>query len=157
NLLGLLRYTERVTGSEEAAAIVDHVSGGIGDKRGHWYELRYFLMRWEYIFNTNQQWSLFSPGVGGWFRFPQLEMRWDDRPPGAPPAPGTRAPIVLRGLKEPDDLKDFVRWGPWRFQRYEDYFVALSLRIEEGETTEDLPTLAASTVALLACPSGHGP
>jgi len=138
NALDVLRHAQRVTGgNEEVGAIVDHVSGGLGHRKGHWYEVSYILSRWELIFNQNQGWGLFSPGVGDWYSFPQVEMRWDDRAPGKPALPGGREPVMLRGLQEPKDLKSFTRWGPWRFQRYEDYFVALDLRAYEGESDED--------------------
>src|SRR5262245_18112402 len=42
NALDVLHSAKRITGrSQEVGAIVDHVSGGIGQRKGHWYEVYY--------------------------------------------------------------------------------------------------------------------
>lgn len=136
NVLNLLYASGRVTGKDKVGAVVDQVSGGIGQGKGHWHDIYYILQRWEYVCNTPQNWRMFSPGVADWFSFVRVELRWDDRKPGAAAPQGVRKPVELMGMNEPHDLANYVRMGPWRFQRYEDYFIAMDFRVYEEETPE---------------------
>lgn len=136
NFLNGLHAAGRMTGSDEIGAVVDHLSGGIGKDKGHWHEVYYLLGRWENILSQNQNWRMFSPYVNDGVAFVRVEIRWDDHMPGSPAAAGAPPPVFLRGVNEPADLNNFVRWGPWRFQRYEDYFMGLDLRIGADETPE---------------------
>src|SRR5262245_44064046 len=94
NALNVLSSAERITGDEQVGEIVDHVAGGISAHRGHWHDIYSFLRRWESIFSHLQSWRMFSPGVGDWFSFIRVEMRWDDEAPGAAASPrATRPPV----------------------------------------------------------------
>jgi hypothetical protein len=127
----------RITGdNEDVGGVVDHVSGGLTRSKGHWFDVYRFVNRWEEIWNTNQNWRLFSPGVSDWCCLLGVELRWDDEAPGAPPAAGARPPVRLLSADEPDDLEHYVRVGPWRLRRFEQY-LALDLRAEKDETLEE--------------------
>jgi hypothetical protein len=142
NALHLLFYAEGITEKKQVGAVIDRLGGGFTQGKGHWYEAFYILKRWEGIWNTPQSWRMFSPSVGDYFSFIRVEMRWDDLGPGEKPAPGCRPPVVLKGLNEPDDFDNYVRWGPWRFQRYEDYFLGMDFHVRKGEKGERDETAA---------------
>lgn len=136
NTFNFLANAERISGDETPGKIVDHVSGGISESKGHWNDAYSILRRWESVGNCVQSWRMFSPHVGDWFSFVRVEMRWDDQRPGQPANPGSRPPVVLKAIDEPDDVYNYRRSGPWRFTRYEDFFMALDLRVRSGEETE---------------------
>jgi hypothetical protein len=134
NVLNFISDAERITGHETPGLMVEHFSGGINEKKGHWHDAYSLFNRWEQIGNCNQSWRMFSPNVGDWFSFVRVEMRWDANLPGEPAAPGARDPVALKAMGEPDDLYNYQRSGPWRFTRYEEFFMSIDFRVKDDET-----------------------
>jgi hypothetical protein len=133
NFLNLLSDTQRITQNETPGLIVDHLSGGLSEGRGHWNDVYSLARRWEQVGNCNQSWRMFSPNVGDWYSFVRVEMRWDGSAPGEPAAPGALPVVMLKAMDEPEDMYNYRRWGPWRFTRYEDSLMALNLRVADDE------------------------
>lgn len=72
-----------------------------------------------------QGWSLFAPDTVDWSCMVAVEMRWDDdpEPGGKKPPPGAEElvpePVELYSDNEPRDRRRYVRWGYYRFRKFE--------------------------------------
>jgi hypothetical protein len=107
------------------------------EEDSHAGEVYRFARRYAEFTGLNQSWCLFAPAVFDSGTFADIELRWDDEPPGAPAPPGTRRAVLLPDLNDPGDMSSYVRLGNSRLRKYESNIVVYIKR-EEGENEDEV-------------------
>jgi hypothetical protein len=119
-----------------ALMVVNRLSFDLPRDEGPALETYKLARRWGEVTAQCQSWCLFAPWVAEHWTFAELEVRWDDRLPGRPPAAGARQPLLLLNDGYPDDLTDYFRLGNSRFRKYENNVIVRVYRYPD-EPEED--------------------
>jgi hypothetical protein len=137
NVLGFFKDLGWLLDSEGATwKVVSHLALDLPEDRpSHANDLLRLSRRWGDVTGQTQSWMLFAPGIGDSASFAEVELRWDDAPPGHAGA-GSIPPVRLSSENLPANMASYLRWGNSRQRKYEtNVVVRVVLYSDETEAT----------------------